>query len=128
MAKIHGKNGVLYMGETTAVRIAELTTWSVDVGRALSEDTAFEAAWKEQLAGVNEWSGKLEGFYDDATDALFAAATSSTIQKLYLYPSNAASTKYFYGTAYPDFSIEVGVGDVVKISGGFSGSGTLAKK
>lgn len=128
MARYHGRAGKLYMaadGTGNAVNITPLTKWSVSFTRDKVEVTALTDANKQYVQGLADVSGSFSGFYDDVETAkIFTAAASSNGSKLYLYPSNDAMTKYFYGPAWIDVSdFTVDVGGAVSISGTFSANG-----
>jgi hypothetical protein len=122
MAKYHGQRGRVYLstsGAGTAVQAVALSSWSLDMPTDRVEVTAFEDTNKVYVQGKKDISGEFSGFWDDTDDALFDAADSTTPVKLYLYPSADAATRYFYGTAWVDSSIEVGVDGAVTVSGSF---------
>jgi hypothetical protein len=123
MAKYHGQRGRVYLstsGAGTAVQAVALTSWSLNLPTDRVEVTSFEDTNKVYVQGKKDITGDFSGFWDEADDSLFDAADSSTPVKLYLYPSADASTRYFYGTAWVDASIEVGVDAAVSISGSFA--------
>jgi hypothetical protein len=122
MAKYHGQKGRVYLstsGAGTAVQAVALSSWSLDMPTDRVEVTSFEDTNKVYVQGKRDISGEFSGFWDDADDALFDAADSTTPVKIYLYPSADAATRYFYGTAWVDSSIECGVDGAVTISGSF---------
>jgi hypothetical protein len=123
MAKYHGQKGRVYLSTTgagTAVQAVALTSWSLNLPTDRVEVTSFEDTNKVYVQGKKDISGDFSGFWDEADDALFDAADSTTAVKIYLYPSADAPTRYFYGTAWVDASIEVGVDAAVSISGSFA--------
>ena len=130
MARYHGQQGRVYLstsGSGTAVQAVALSSWSLNQPTDRVEVTAFEDANKTYVQGKRDVSGQFSGFWDDTDDALFDASESSTAVKLYLYPSADAPTKYWYGTAWVDASIEVGVDGAASISGSFQAAGSWAR-
>lgn len=115
-------------GAGTAVQAVALTSWSLDMPTDRVEVTSFEDANKVYVQGKRDISGEFSGFWDDTDDALFDASESTTPVKLYLYPSADAPTSYFYGTAWVDASIEVGVDGAVAISGSFQAATAWSRK
>ena len=87
------------------------------------EVTAFQDTNKVYVQGLADISGELSGFWDDTSDVLYDASKSDDGVKMYLYPSSDAMTKYFYGPAWVDFSLESGVSAAVTISGSFVANG-----
>ncbi len=130
MAKYHGQKGRVYLstsGAGNAALVIALTSWSLDMPTDRVEVTAFEDTNKVYVQGKKDISGEFSGFWDDTDDALFDAAESTTAVKCYLYPSADAPSKYFYGTAWVDASIETGVDAAVAISGSFQAAGSWGR-
>ena len=126
MALYHGRRGLAYIGTTgagAAASVASLTSWSLDAPSDLVEVTAFGDSNKSYVMGIKDCTGSLEGWWDDTVDTLWDAASSADSVRMYLYPSSLVLTKYWYGKAFLDFSINVGVGDAVKISGKWAANG-----
>jgi hypothetical protein len=126
MARYHGRRGLVYMsasGSTVAVAVANLTKWSLDMATDLADVTAFGDPNKRYVQGIPDCKGSLEGWWDDTSDALYDSAGSNDGVIMYLYPSSLVLTKYFYGPAWSNFSIDVGVGDAVSIKGDFAANG-----
>lgn len=122
MARYSGKNGVIYMSTTaagTASSVTGMASWSLSMPTDKIDVTAFGDTNKKYVVGLKDVTGSVSGWFDDTSDQLYDAMASGEAVKFYLYPSSAVTTKYFYGTAFVDFSIEVGVGDGVSVSGDF---------
>ena len=131
MARIHGRKGRLYAAITsggTAEPIAYLNAWTINFTTDKVDGTAFGDTNKVYLSGLPDAAGTFSGFYDDASDQLYQAAQDGIERKFYLYPSNATTTNYWYGTALFDFSVDGGVSDAVKVSGSWAAASTVAKK
>jgi len=131
MAKYHGKTGVVYMSTTgsgTAVSVAQLNSWELNMGTDTVETTAFGDANKTYVQGLRDLTGKFDGFWNDADDSIFDASESTDGVKMYLYPSNLAPTIYFYGPAWVDASISVGVSAAVTVSANFKANGSWSRK
>lgn len=122
MAKYHGQNARIYMstsGAGTAASVGGLSSWSLDMPTDKVEVTAFEDANKTYVQGKKDLSGEFSGFWDDGVDTLFQAGDSTTAVKIYIYPSKDAATKYWYGTAWVDASIEGSTDAAVAVSCSF---------
>lgn len=127
MARYSGKNGVIYISTTASGTAASLTagsSWTLNMPTDKHEVTAFGDSNKTYVVGHKDVSGSIEAWFDDTSDTLYDAAASGEAVKMYLYPSSLVPTKYFYGTAFPDFSLAVGVGDGIGISGDFVAAGS----
>lgn len=126
MARYHGRKGRVMLstsGSDEAVAVIGLNAWSLSMATDKVEVTAFGDPNKVFVQGLPEVSGELSGFFDDTEDRLYLASRSADAVKMYLYPSEDCLTKYFYGTAWVDFSINTGVSEAVQISGSFSAAG-----
>src|SRR5262245_9090105 len=88
------------------------------------ETTSFEDGNKTYVMGYPDRRGNLAGFWDNTEDKLFQASISADGIKMYLYPSADAPTKYFYGPAWLDASIDVSTSDAVKVSAEFVANGS----
>lgn len=131
MAKYHGQTGVVYLAPNlagTATATVGLTSWSLDRSSDRVEVTSFEDTNKVYVQGKPDVSGEMSGNWDDTFDTLFDAAESSTGTKMYLYPSSLAPTFYWYGPAWMDASIEVGVDGAVTVSASFQASGNWGRR
>jgi hypothetical protein len=126
IARYHGKSGRLYASTTgtgTAVPVASLSHWSVDMATDTAETTSFGDTNKTYVQGLPDISVSFEGFYDDAESTIYTASTSADGTKLYLYISTNAASKYLYGPAWLNFSLDTSVSDAVKVSGAASANG-----
>jgi hypothetical protein len=123
MARYHGKAGIVYAstsGSGTATNVASLTEWSINATTDKVETTAFTDTSKNYVQGLPDAQGSFSGFWDDSESKVFAGSRSADGVKLYLYPSKDAPTKYAYGTAWLDFSLNTSVSDAVKMTGNWS--------
>lgn len=130
MPRYHGRKGAIYMSTTgtgAATMMVSMNAWSLDRSTDLVDVTAFGDINKVFVAGLPNLQGSLSGWWDTASDLLYDGATSADGVKLYLYPSTDAMSKYFYGPAWVNFNIEVGVNDAVSISGDFAANGAWGK-
>lgn len=130
MSRYHGKSGRLYMSTTgtgAAIPVASLSSWSIDLSTDKEETTSFGDPNKTYVQGLADISGDFEGFWDDSDSTVFTGAGSTDGVKLYLYPSTNAATKYWYGPAWVDYSIEAPVDGPVSLSGSFVANGAWAR-
>lgn len=131
MSAYHGKGGVVYMstsGSGNATNVVYMTEWTLDMATDKVEVTSFGDANKSYVQGLRDIKGTLSGYFDNATDQLFDATESSDGVKLYLYPTSLVPTVYFYGPAWLDGSINVGVDRAVTLSGNFVANGAWSRK
>jgi hypothetical protein len=130
MARIAGRNGVLYMGLTSAgvpTPVAYLANWSLAFSTTKIDVTAFGDTTKIYVSGLPDCTGTYAGFYDDATVQMYTAATDGVPRKFYLYPSTLTAGQYWYGTGIFDMSIDAAVDGPVAISGGFAAASVATK-
>ena len=101
-----------------------MSSWSLDYSTDTEETTSFGDANKTYVQGLPDVSFTFEGFWDDTDGTIKVASLSTDGAKVYLYPSTNAATKYTYGPAWINYSIEVGVDGAVTISGSGSANGS----
>ena len=89
--------------------------------------TAFLDSNKVYVQGLPDVKGDLEAFWDDTDTTLFTAAASTAAVRMYLYPSQDALTKYAYGLAWIDASMDCSVSDAVKIKSSFVAGGSWSQ-
>lgn len=126
MARYHGRKGRVYMstsGSGNASPVNSLSEWVLNMATDRVDVTAFGDTNKQTVQGLPDISGTFSGFWDDTEDRVWTARDSSDGVKLYLYPSTDAATKYWYGTAWVDFSVTVPVSGAAQLRGTFSAKG-----
>lgn len=129
MAAYAGRKGVIYMSTTgsgTASSVIKLNQWTINRTTDKIEVTAFGDSNKTYVQGLPDLQGTFSGFWDETEAKPFTGATSADGVKLYLYPSSDAPTKYWYGPAWLDLSMDTGVSSAVTISGSFAANGSWA--
>lgn len=114
-------------GTGTATNVIKLTRWSLDQSQDAQEVTAFGDSNRTYVVGFKDVQGEFEGFWDDTEAKPFSGADSTDGVKLYLYPASAAATKYWYGPAWVDASVETPVDGPVAISGSFRANGAWGR-
>ena len=130
MARIHGRNGRVYMNITsggTPEPIAFLNNWSISFQTEKANVTAFGDSNKVYVAGLPDASGEFSGFYDDATVQTYTAAVDGVARKFYLYPSTSTNGQYWWGTILPDFSVNAAVGGAAEVSSSWNAASAIAK-
>lgn len=121
MSRIHGRNGMCYLGATTgaaASPLAFVADWTINFTVAKVDVTALGDANLVWVAGLPDASGDFSGFYDTATQQTYLAAIDGLPRNFYLYPSllgvqGANPGQYYFGTILPDFSSAGGVAAAV---------------
>lgn len=131
MARYHGNKGAIYAstsGAGVAAQLISLSKWSLDMSTDKVDVTAFGDLNKTYVQGLKDIKGSLSGFWDSSDDSLFNAADSTDGVRVYLYPASTAAAKYFYGPAWLDASIDVGVDGAVTVSGSFMANGAWGRR
>lgn len=117
MARLHGRNGQVYLGVTSAAAaspVAFMSAWTMSMVVDHQEVTAFGDGNKVYVGGLPDASGDFTGFMDDATSQTYIAATDGLPRNFYLYPSATADPyTYWFGTVLPDFSADGAVASAV---------------
>lgn len=130
MARIPGRNGRVYMNLTsggTAEPVAFLSSWSISFAVDKFEVTALGDANKVYVAGLPDASGDFAGWYDDATVQTYTAASDGVARKMYLYPSTLTNTQYWFGTVFPDFSVNAAVDGAAAITSSWNAASPIVK-
>lgn len=112
MARIHGRNGIAYIGQTSGAAASPmtfLTDWSVNFVVNKVDVTAMGDPNTIYVVGLPDASGDFSGWYDDATLQTYTAAIDGLARNFYLYPNTNKQTNYFFGTIYPDYAVTGGV-------------------
>lgn len=121
-----GKGGKVMINTN---EVADIKTWSLDIGADNLDDTALGDSWKTFIQGLKEWSATAEGNWVISTDtngqkAIQDAYLAGNTVTLKLYVN---STNYYTGTALiSSISVETGVEDLVTVSFEFQGSGAIS--
>lgn len=126
MARYHGKKGVVYMSTTgsgAAASVVGMKSWSLNMPTDKVEVTAFGDSNKRYVQGLPDATGDLSGWWDDTSDTLYDASRSTDGVNMYLYPSTDAPTKYWYGPAWVDFSINTPGDGGIEVTASFVANG-----
>ena len=127
MARYAARNAVMYIstsGAGTATNVVAINQWTLNRGTDKIETTSFGDANKTYVQGLPDIQGSFSGFWDDTESKPFTGSASTDGVRIYLYPASNATTKYWYGPAWLDISMDTGVADAVKISGNFAANGS----
>ena len=130
MARIHGRNGMVYMAIAsggTAEPIPFMSSWTLNAVTDKANVTAFGDTNMVYVAGLPDSSGDFGGFYDDATAQTLTAAQDGVARKFYLYPDRTAPTKYFFGTILPDFSVDAAVDGAAAVKASWNAASPIIK-
>jgi len=130
MARIHGRNGVAYVGATNgaaASPIAYLSKWEINRPVDKVDVTAMGDANKTYVAGIPDSDGTFEGWYDDATTQFYAAAVDGLSRNFYLYENTNSPTSYWFGQILPDFSVSGGENEAVSIKSAWKAASAVQR-
>jgi len=131
VARYHGKSGVVYLSTTgagAATATVSLSAYTADFATDKVDVTAFGDANKTYVQGLKDIKGTLSGYLDDTGLSVFTAADSTDGIRMYLYPSSASPTVYWYGPAWLDASISVPATGANTLSGNFVANGAWGRK
>lgn len=130
MARLAGRNGRVLLALTSggvAQSVAFQASWSLNFVTNKIDVTAFGDTTKVYVAGLSDAQGQFAGFYDDATVQTYTAATDGVARAFYLYPNFNNTAQYFWGTVFPDMTIDSTVDGAITVSASFSAATPLAK-
>lgn len=131
MARIAGRNGVIYMGLSsagTAEPVTFLSNWALNFSTNKIDVTAFGDSSKVYVASLPDCQGTYSGFYDNATVQMYTAAVDGVARKFYLYPSTSLATQYFFGNGIFDMNIDSSVDGPVAIAGTIAAAALVLKQ
>lgn len=128
MATLHGRGGMLYLqgSGANATKLGEVREWSINIDRATDDDSAMGDTWGTKLTGILTWSGRATGNLDSAETSPFDAATNTSSRRIYLYPDDSATARYYYGTVWPRLSVDASLAGTERFTLDFEGTGQLA--
>lgn len=131
MARYHGKKGKILLGPSAgaaAIPLASQASWSLSAKTDRVDVTSFGDTNITRVAGLPDFSGKFDGYFDDSDSTLFTAQQAASGVNMYLYPDYTnAPTKYWYGLANVDYEVNTGVSDAVKITGNWDAAGNWGR-
>jgi hypothetical protein len=135
LSRIHGRNGVAYVGVNNADQaspMAFLSDWSINFTVAKVDVTAMLDTNLIYVAGLPDASGDFTGFYDTATAQTYVAAVDGLPRNYYLYPSNLAAQitpvpQYFFGTILPDYALAGGVTSAVSLKSTWNAASKISR-
>lgn len=130
MARQAGRRGRIYIAVTsngTAAPLPFVATWSINFATDKFEVTTLDDTTKVYVAGLPDASGEFAGFYDSASAQTYTAASDGVARPFYLYPDLNQPGTYFWGTVFPDLSLEGDVGGPIAMSASWSAATPIAK-
>jgi hypothetical protein len=130
MARLAGRQGRVYLALAsggTATPVAFQASWSLNFSTNKIDVTAYGDATKVYVAGLPDAQGQFAGFYDDATVQTYTAATDGVARAFYLYPTTNNNAQYFWGTVFPDMSIDSTVDGAIAVSASFAPATPILK-
>jgi len=111
-------------GGATAVAVADINSWTLNLARDTADVTAFQDTNKQYVTGLPDIKGTYGGWYNSVSyQVIFDAALGNIAVMLKLEPSSLDATNFFTGLAYIDAAINVPANGAVSISGNFVGAG-----
>lgn len=129
MPRIPGKNLALYMdiaGGGSASPVPFISNFDIQSTTATYDVTAGGDTNHVYVPGLADKQGTYSGFYDDATQQMYKAATDGVARTFYFYPNTGDLTKYKFGTAFFDTQQTFPVDGAVAIQGNWHASGTIS--
>jgi len=116
--------GTSAAGEATTT--TSLQSWSLSMAADRVATPAMGDSNIQYVQGLPDCSGEFSAWWDDSFEGFYTAMVSGERLKMYLYPSSGATTKYHYGLAWVDMSIEASVDGAVTLTAGWGAAGDWA--
>ena len=108
MSRIHGRNGIVYIGVNNGDATSPtmyLSDWTINFTVAKVDVTAMGDQNLIWTAGLPDSSGDFTGFYDTGSAQTYLAAQDGLPRNFYLYPTINQTGQYFFGQILPDYSL-----------------------
>ena len=118
MAKLHGKNGAIYINGT---KVANKTDWMLSMAREYADVTTFRDKNKVNAAGLMDIQGTFSGLLDTNGDAV-VTKNDGTPYTVSLYAADSV-TLIASGLAFVDAAVTVSLTDAVRVNGSFKAAG-----
>jgi hypothetical protein len=132
VSRIHGRNGIVYVGLTNgaaASPIAFQSDYTINFTVAKVDVTSMGDTNLVYVSGLPDASGDFNGWYDDlnGTAQTYAAAADGLSRNFYLYPNSNSPTEYFYGQVLPDFAVAGAVSAGVSVKATWNAAGPVKR-
>lgn len=130
MSRLHGRNGVVYVGVNStdsASPAAYLSDWSINFTVAKVDVTAMGDQNLIWVSGLPDASGDFSGFYDTATAQSYVAAQDGLPRNFYLYPTTQQTGQYFFGQILPDYSLSGSVTAAVTLKSSWNAASRIQR-
>lgn len=118
-------------GGSTYTAIGETRDATLSITNNEIESTSFDSSgWMEVIGGLKEWEVSTESLYvysNAGQSALYSSFVAGTSVKIRILPKNTAGLTGYVGDAIINsWEINMVPDDVISLSVGFKGTGTLA--
>jgi hypothetical protein len=123
MTRLAGRNSRLYAAiasGASAEPIATVKTFNLDATSERFDATAFGDTTKTYVAGLPDSTATISGIFDDESQQFWTSAADGVARKWYFYANHSDTSKYFFGTAFFDMSVESDVNGVIGFNGTMS--------
>ena len=133
MARKSGRRGRVYLQvystDTAASPIPYIAQWTINESTAKTDVTAMGDLNKVYVSELPDASGSFSGFFDDASNQTYNAATDGAARLFYLYADATLGTAgtYWFGTVLADFSVSSAVGGAITMSATWNAASTIAR-
>ena len=141
MAVVHGKNGSVFIKTaaalTNAMKVANLTAWTVNEINEVAEARVMEADYVQRFQGMRDWNVSIEGLAEEAVGAAYltqrvaalAAGTTLVLPSatMFLVLRNSIGTAPVYegSGVMTDFTYSTSSDGVPTFSATVAGNGAL---
>lgn len=128
MPRIHGKNGLIYLGGAgVASPLSQAADYDIAGDFDLDSVAVLGDTFDSFVKGLQKWSGTLNGPFDTGQTTIFDAWGAQSPSPLYLYPNKASLAQYYYGYCWPKVNVKGSTTNAVTFSAGLTGDGPLSR-
>ena len=133
MSAIHGVKGSVYKAEGGGGKVANTTSWTVNILQETAESRVHEAGWVKRVGGMGDWNATIEGNVKEAVigNQLLVGATTAALSAGTVYlqlVQGPGTTTAFQGEGIiTDFSSSAPADGLQTFSATVSGNGNGIK-
>ena len=118
-------------GGTTWTEMPQRNSFSISINVDTAEYKPFVAspadAWVTNARTWMNWSGSMDGYYDDADDTIFDTVVAGQTVKLRFYVSRASNKVWVGDAILTSISHDTSSEDFATLSVDFAGQGALTR-
>ena len=123
VSAVHGINGLVYVSGT---ELEGAFSFNINPTTETAVYRLFGSTWLNRVAGPSDWTGSIEGVFDQESNTVVDMVVARAAVPVLLYPKRSDLTTYWAGSCIFESAPHSAPGDnVVGWTSDFSGDGEL---